>query len=167
MHNDIKGPNYLVIFPENEEPSMKNLKVKLGDFNLAGPKKGGTVMFCPPEFTHGNLPGKSDIYSLGRLFLFMATDRDIFYKMLFLPVQDEEMLKKITVIVENIPILKLVSNMTKFNPEDRPGTTEIEMCLLKIDFYYGPIDLINVDLLLQNGFPVQFMSTAGDFNVDE
>ena len=107
----------MIIYPEGEEPSVENVQVKLGDFNLAGNQIGGTVMFSAPEFSHGNIPGMSDIYSLGRLFLFMSTQKEIFYKLLFLPIESEEVLKKISSSLQKIEIISLVSKMTMFEPK--------------------------------------------------
>ena len=122
-----------------------------------------TVMFSAPEFSHGNIPGMSDIYSLGRLFLFMSTQKEIFYKLLFLPIESEEVLKKISSSLQKIEIISLVSKMTMFEPKERPKTEEIRQILQNCE----PIDFVNSDLLLECGFPIDEVISSEITDIDE
>ena len=84
-HNDIKPHNFLVKFKSGEN-DLNNLEIVLTDFGLAGQNaKGGTPIFSSPEcFSETSLA--SDMYSLGRVFLFLILPRRLFSKFLFVPV---------------------------------------------------------------------------------
>lgn len=85
-------------------------QIYLTDFGLAE-KKGGTPVFASPE-CFDDLKHNSDIFSLGRVFLYIILDKSYFFLWLYMPVSKKlkSLLKE---IIENEPFLKLISNMTK------------------------------------------------------
>ena len=74
-HNDLKPENVLY----NRDDSG-NLKIKISDFGQAG-RTGGTPGWTWPKFLTERKPGKSDLYSVGLLLLYvMCEDREVFYR---------------------------------------------------------------------------------------
>ena len=114
MHNDIKPQNYLVKF-RNGDNNLSNIEVVLTDFGLAGSQsKGGTPIFASPEcLANPDRKDKSsDIFSLGRVFLMMILPKEQFLEFLFIPLTKggkEEIME----LIENIPILYLLSKMMR------------------------------------------------------
>ena len=114
MHNDIKPQNYLVKF-RNGDNDLSNIEVVLTDFGLAGPdSKGGTPIFASPECLADpeRKDKSSDIFSLGRVFLMMILPKDKFLEFLVIPLTKggkEEIME----LIENIPILDLLSKMMR------------------------------------------------------
>ena len=86
-HNDIKPHNYLVKFL-NGPDDITRIKIVLTDFGMVGlDSKGGTPIFASPEcLASKDRKIKSDIFSLGRVFLFMALSKEDFLKFLFVPL---------------------------------------------------------------------------------
>ena len=126
MHNDIKPQNYLVNFQTIDHKLQSNIEIVLTDFGLAGSEsKGGTPVFASPECL-ANSDRKnisSDTFSLGRVFLFMILPKEEFLKFLFLPLTKDGK-EKIMKIIENEPILSLISKMMENRMENRIKTTE-------------------------------------------
>ena len=90
-HNDIKPQNFLVKFKAGKD-DLNNLEVVLTDFGLAGQNaEGGTPIFASPECFNGTSLA-SDMYSLGRVFLFLILPKRLFSKLLFVPVCDDDSL---------------------------------------------------------------------------
>ena len=84
-HNDIKPQNFLVKFL-NGPNDLLQIRVMLTDFGLAGSNtNGGTPIFASPECFKTKNP-KSDIFSLGRVFLFMMLAKEDFLSWLFVPI---------------------------------------------------------------------------------
>ena len=131
IHNDIKPQNYLVKFTNGSYGNRQKLRkfisrkltffcygidIVLTDFGLAGPKsKGGTPIFASPEcLADGKRKAKStDIFSLGRVFLFMILPKEQFLEFLFVPLAKKSQKKKITELIEKEPILSLISKMMR------------------------------------------------------
>ena len=85
VHNDIKPQNYLVKYL-NGPNDLTRIDIVLTDFGLAGQDtKGGTPIFASPECFEIKT-NASDIFSLGRVFLFMALPKELFLKFLFVPI---------------------------------------------------------------------------------
>ena len=115
IHNDIKPQNYLVKFL-NGENDLSCIEIVLTDFGLAGSDlKGGTPIFASPEcLADGERKDKSaDIFSLGRVFLFLILPKEQFLELLFVPVVNKAGKKMITELIEKEPILSLISNMMR------------------------------------------------------
>ena len=89
IHNDIKLQNVLVSF-KGEKNDLSNLEVVLTDFGMAGQDaEGGTPVFSSQECFSKKGPS-SDMYSLGRVFLFLILPKTQFLKFLYVSVCDEE-----------------------------------------------------------------------------
>ena len=85
VHNNIKPQNYLVKYL-NGKNDLTRIDIVLTDFGLAGrDKKGGTPIFASPECFEIKT-NASDIFSLGRVFLFMMLPKESFLKFLFVPI---------------------------------------------------------------------------------
>ena len=85
VHNDIKPQNYLVKWL-NGPNDLTRIDIVLTDFGLVGQNtKGGTPIFASPE-CYDVKTNASDIFSLGRVFLFMMLPKEDFLKFLFVPI---------------------------------------------------------------------------------
>ena len=115
IHNDIKPQNYLVKFL-NGDNDPSHIEIVLTDFGLAGSDlKGGTPIFASPEcLANPDRKDKSsDIFSLGRVFLFMILPKEKFLEFLFVPLVTKRGKIKIMELIEKEPILYLVSKMMR------------------------------------------------------
>ena len=112
IHNDIKPQNYLVKFL-NGDNDPTSIEIVLTDFGLAGSdSKGGTPIFASPEcLANSDRKDKSsDIFSLGRVFLFMILPKEKFLHFLFVALSrggKDEIMESI----QKEPILNLISKM--------------------------------------------------------
>ena len=95
MHNDIKPENYLVKFKNGftqDDPTKNDLtkiEIVLTDFGLAGSEtKGGTPVYASPECLE-KTDKKSDIFSFGKLILFLLLEKTQFFKWLFIPIKHQ------------------------------------------------------------------------------
>ena len=85
-HNDIKPQNFLVKF-KNGPNDLTQIEIVLTDFGMAeADSKGGTPIFASPECFEKK-EKKSDIFSLGRVILFLLLTKDQFVKWLFVPIK--------------------------------------------------------------------------------
>ena len=72
VHNDLKPQNYLVKF-QNGSNDLRHLKIVLTDFGLVGhDTKGGTPVFASPSCFEDQRTWMADLFSLGRVFLYMT-----------------------------------------------------------------------------------------------
>ena len=97
-HNDIKPENFSVKFENgyDQNNSSKNdltqIEVVLTDFGMADPRsKGGTPVYASPECFE-KTDTKSDIFSFGRLILFMLLPKEQFMKWLYIPIYNQAMI---------------------------------------------------------------------------
>ena len=110
IHNDIKPRNYLV-----KHNGLDNIEIVLTDFGLAGSySKGGTPIFASPEcLADAERKDKSsDIFSLGRVFLFMTLPKEKFLEFLFVPLVKGGK-TKITELIEKESIFCLIAKMMR------------------------------------------------------
>ena len=82
-HNDIKPSNILWRVIVNSPRITQNMddydvEVNIGDFGQCG-KLGGTPGWTVPQFNTDRKPGKSDMYSMGMVFLYLLCETQIFY----------------------------------------------------------------------------------------
>ena len=103
-------------------------RIYLTDFGLAE-KKGGTPVFASPE-CFDDSKQKSDIFSLGRVFLFIVLTRSSFLLWLYLPI-DKKLKPRIDAIINQEPILKLISNMTKMKNRSNIRTVRRDFDLIR------------------------------------
>ena len=117
-HNDIKPSNFLVKF-KNGQDDLTNIEIVLTDFGMAGPERqGGTPIFASPECFEKK-EKKSDIFSFGRVILFLLLSKQRFLKWLFVPIQnsnspslDSIITRLSTIPVEDRMSLSLIGLMT-------------------------------------------------------
>ena len=81
-HNDLKPENILyTISKERYEDGNRKVLIKIGDFGTAD-RSGGTPGWTWPKFLSKRVPGRSDMYSIGLLILYVMCDtRDLFYRL--------------------------------------------------------------------------------------
>ena len=81
-HNDLKPDNVLYEFIDEEyENGDRKVSIKIGDFGMAG-RSGGTPGWTWPRFLSQRQPGRSDMYSIALLILYVMCDsRNLFYRL--------------------------------------------------------------------------------------
>ena len=124
VHNDIKPQNYLVKFL-NGPNDLTQIDIVLTDFGLVGQTKGGTPIFASPECFDVKTAA-SDIFSLGRLFLFMLLKKESFLKILFVPITsstDSAYLNSAILTQNNL--LGLIHQMLSINASTRIGLSDV------------------------------------------
>ena len=125
----MKPQNFVVKF-DNGDFDLVNLRVALTDFGSAGSQsKGGTPIFASPECFE-ETDSKSDIFSLGRLFLFMISPSEDFLKLLYIPItniEDQEKIKEIRKSRSYPKIFHLIDQMMRI--KDR-----IDICKVREQF---------------------------------
>ena len=142
IHNDIKPQNYLVKF-RNSDNDLSNIEVVLTDFGLAGSNsKGGTPIFASPECLADpdRKDKSSDIFSLGRVFLMMILPKDKFLEFLYIPLTKggkEEIME----MIENIPILNLLSQMMRIKKRIDLHTIRQELQSVFINIKHLDLDV--------------------------
>ena len=95
--------------------NLTEIEVVLTDFGLAGSdSKGGTPIFASPEClaNHGRKDLSSDVFSLGRVFLFTILPKTKFLEFLFVSLTKGGK-EKIMKVIEQDQILHLISRMTQ------------------------------------------------------
>ena len=116
VHNDIKPQNFLLKFQNGD---ISKISIFLSDFGLVGNGvQGGTPIFASPE-CYGVKTTKSDIFSLGRVFLFVLLPSTQFLKWLYLPICNEDDNLSLSDRVRLDPLLQLISKMSKVELTDR------------------------------------------------
>ena len=68
---------------------LDQIEIVLTDFGMADPdSKGGTPIFASPECFETK-DKKSDVFSFGRVILFVLLSKKLFLKCLFVPIKNE------------------------------------------------------------------------------
>ena len=114
IHNDIKPQNYLVKFLKGKN-DLSSIEIVLTDFGLAGSdSKGGTPIFSSPEClaNRDRKDKSSDIFSMGRVFLYSILPKETFLQFLFVSLVHGGK-NKIMKLIEKEPILNLISKMMR------------------------------------------------------
>ena len=114
-HNDIKPQNFLVKF-KNGPNDLTQIEIVLTDFGMAdSDSKGGTPIFASPECFEKK-EKKSDIFSFGRVILFLLLTKNQFIKWLFVPIKDRNLaLWKFVYAFPDLSLsLNMVLQMTSF-----------------------------------------------------
>ena len=127
VHNDIKPQNYLVKY-SNGPNDLTRIDIVLTDFGLAGQDtKGGTPIFASPECFEIKTSA-SDIFSLGRVFLFMMLPKESFLKFLFIPITSPaDTLYLTNIILIQDDFLGLINRMMKTHKVDRIPIQQIRI----------------------------------------
>ena len=111
-HNDIKPQNFLVKF-QNGPNDLSSIEIVLTDFGMAeSDSKGGTPIFASPKCFEKK-EKKSDIFSFGRVILFLLLTKNQFLKWLFVPIKSQTRLfrLRISTVSQSNLRLHLVSKM--------------------------------------------------------
>ena len=117
--------NYLVKFL-NGPSALTQLDIVLTDFGLAGQhSKGGTPIFASPE-CFGMKTHESDVFSLGRVFLFTLLPKDTFLEWLYVPVKSSNDSHLIRTAIGQNGLLKLISKMIKAKSADRINVVTVK-----------------------------------------
>ena len=133
-HNDIKPSNYLADWPEGEFPTISNLRIYLTDFGMVD-QAGGTPIYCSPDILTGAKPGVSDMYSMGRLFLFLIVEnRELFYSVIFMSIPDKSLCNQTRKLFESFPIICLIKEMTHVDPVERISIADLNQKLSSAEF---------------------------------
>ena len=138
-HNDIKPQNFLVKF-KNYQNDLSQIEIVLTDFGMAdSDSKGGTPVFASPEcFEKKNKT--SDIFSFGRVILFLLLSKNQFCKWLFVPIKSPTRLLRIWSISNIKRRLHLVSKMTSVNNRISLEQARVE-CKLRVQCRPFPIPI--------------------------
>ena len=97
------------------ENDLSQIEIVLTDFGLAGSdNKGGTPVFASPEcLANPDRKNKStDIFSLGRVFLFSLLPKEKFLEFLFVSLVKGGK-SKIMKLIEKEPLVNLISKMMR------------------------------------------------------
>ena len=108
-HNDLKPENVLyTIIDEEYKNGDPKISIKIGDFGTAG-RSGGTPGWTWPKFLSERKPGRSDMYSVALLILYVMCDsRDLFYRLRDNYIESGQFWM---VKFREDPMIKLVINM--------------------------------------------------------
>ena len=112
-HNDIKPQNFLVKF-KNGSTDLTQIEIVLTDFGMAdSDSQGGTPLFASPE-SFEKKDKKSDIFSFGRVILFLLLKKEQFAKWLFVPIKNQIRALSLGILTFSSPdqSLNLVLKMT-------------------------------------------------------
>jgi len=123
-HQDLKPNNILLNFKENKtNGKIENIKIKLTDFGLSCGdnefKRGGTPLYSSPE-AFGGRQDWVDVFSYGRITLFLALDYPDFLQLVFMPIEDKQILKTIQTGLAKFDIFEWAKMAT------RPGYRELK-----------------------------------------
>ena len=147
-HNDIKPQNFLVKF-KNGPNDLTQIQIVLTDFGMAGlDSKGGTPIFSSPEcLANTERKYQPDIFSLGRVFLFVVLPKKLFLEFLFVPISNQAAMDEINDAIISEPIFHLISEMIKI--KKRIGVQEIKNDLRKIKTFKAEITIKNISKIVR------------------
>ena len=98
---------------ENGPNDLTQIEIVLTDFGMAGSQsQGGTPVFASPECFEKK-DKKSDIFSFGRVILFLLLSKQQFLKWLYVPIKDLTRVSSSRILMNSSPnqCLYLVSQM--------------------------------------------------------
>ena len=98
---------------KNGPNDLTQIEIALTDFGMAGPdSQGGTPVFTSPECFEKK-EKKSDIFSFGRVILFLLLSKQQFLKWLYVPMKDSTRVSSCKILMNSSPnqCLNLVSQM--------------------------------------------------------
>ena len=109
-HNDLKPDNVFYKISDVDDRNEK-YQIKIGDFGTAG-RSGGTPGWTWPKFMTEREAGKSDMYSVALLILYiLCKDRTIFYRLRDNYVEDDQVF---LAEFRQEPLIELIMNMMTF-----------------------------------------------------
>ena len=145
----------------NGPTDLTQIEIVLTDFGMAGSdSKGGTPVFASPECFEQK-GKKSDIFSFGRVILFLLLSKEQFMKWLFVPIRN----LNVPSPTDMIGLVRLMTSMT--NRIDLKSA-RIIFKELRSDFSVKPTqNIINsFDLIVNVNFndtDIDYISELGDF----
>ena len=93
---------------KNGRDDLTQIEIALTDFGMAGPEsQGGTPVFASPECFEKK-EKKSDIFSFGRVILFLLLSKQQFLKWLYVPIQNLNVPRP----TDMITLVKWMTSMT-------------------------------------------------------
>ena len=99
---------------KNGPTDLTKIEIVLTDFGMAeSDSKGGTPVFASPECFE-NKQKKSDVFSFGRVILFLLLSKKQFMEWLYVPIKDQTRVSSLNILttVNPLQLLNLVSEMT-------------------------------------------------------
>ena len=166
IHNDVKPQNYLVKFL-NGDNDPANIEIVLTDFGLAGAdSQGGTPIFASPEClaNPGRKDKSSDIFSLGRVFLFMILTKEKFLEFLFVSITNERK-TKISELIEKEPFLNLITKMMGLS--ERCGLQTIQQQLQSMKQFRNESIIIEISNIIEKStsmYTTQYIEVLKHFS---
>ena len=129
---------------KNDPNDLTQIEIALTDFGMAGPEShGGTPVFASPECFEQK-EKKSDIFSFGRVILFLLLSKEQFMKWLFVPIRN-------SYTCSHEDIITLISWMTSMTDRIDLTSAQIIFNELRIDSLVRPTrSLINSYDLIAN-----------------
>ena len=96
---------------ENGPNDLTQIEIVLTDFGMAGSQsQGGTPVFASPECFEKK-DKKSDIFSFGRVILFLLLTKNQFSRWLFVPIKDQTRILSLRSLTN--PVLNPISTISK------------------------------------------------------
>jgi len=89
---------------------LTHIEIALTDFGMAdADSKGGTPVYASPECFE-KTDTKSDVFSFGRLIMFLLLKKKQFMKWLYMPIKNQARVqfRKHKLLFENFPGIKLI-----------------------------------------------------------
>ena len=101
---------------KNGPNDLTQIEIVLTDFGMAeSDSKGGTPVFASPECFEKK-ERKSDIFSFGRVILFLLLSKERFVKWLFVPIKDQtRALHRMVSLCRPEQTFNLISQMTSLS----------------------------------------------------
>ena len=167
IHNDIKPQNYLVKFLNNDN-DLSRIEIVLTDFGLAGSdSRGGTPVFASPECLADpeRKDKSSDIFSLGRVFLFIIVRKQNFLEFLFIPLLIKDAKETIMELIRETPILNLISKMMRI--KKRIDLQSVRQNLQLVDQIINTSTVIEISNAIENStseYTNQYMDILNHFS---
>ena len=141
-HNDIKPQNFLVKF-KNGQNDLTQIEIVLTDFGMAGSQsRGGTPVFASPECFEKK-DKKSDIFSFGRVILFLLLTKNQFSTWLFVPIKDPSRILSLRNLTN--PVLNPISMIWKRIGRTLKFSTNFDQSLVLISQMTSMTDRMSLE----------------------
>ena len=141
-HNDIKPQNFLVKF-KNGPNDLTEIEIVLTDFGMAGSQsQGGTPVFASPECFEKK-DKKSDIFSFGRVILFLLLTKNQFSTWLFAPIKDPSRILSLRNLTN--PVLNPISMIWKRIGQTLKFSTYFDQSLVLISQMTSMTDRMSLE----------------------
>ena len=153
-HNDLKPENILYKISEYpDDDGNDQYVIKIGDFGTEG-KNGGTPGWTWPKFMSERKPGRSDMYSVGLLILYVMCESDE----LFYCIRNNYVRTGQSWLPEfrNIPLIKLVIQMMNLE-------LSVQECIKQWEEISEEVEIISKSYLeSEYGIDVTWLELRGE-----